>query len=131
MNWTEFERIIDESRTRDFQWGNHDCMQFVNRIYKTLKGQVLCPEAEKRYSTAFGARKALLEEVNGDYKLLIDRYLERVDPKLARKGDVVMFDTRGDGDAVGICLGSQFCCVTSVGLSYLPMSLALLAWKVL
>ena len=132
MNWSKFEEEIDKSRDLKFQYGTHDCMQFVNRVYKTLKGDVLCPEAVNRYTTGFGAYRALQIEAEGDYKKLIDKYLPRIDKNLAQKGDVVLYDTKTEeGDAIGICLGTQFCGVSFVGLFFLPMQLSKIALRVL
>ena len=72
-----------------FAWPSY----FVNNCYFSLHNKVLVPEAVNRYTTEFGAMRALVEETGGHYDKLIDRYLQKINPKLAQKGDVVMYAT--------------------------------------
>jgi len=131
VNFTKFEQYIEQARKHEFEWGKHDCISFVNNCYLSLYNKVLVPEAVNRYTTEFGAMRALVEETGGHYDKLIDRYLQKINPKLAQKGDVVMYATNNYKNeyAVGICVGKDFCAVTSVGLKFINMNDAIYAWK--
>lgn len=83
--------VLLSYKTRSFEWGESDCCLFVADC---IKAQVdVDPAAAYRgkYKTEIGAKKALVKY--GSLEELLDSLFGRVDFKLAKRGDAVMFQS--------------------------------------
>jgi hypothetical protein len=59
----------------------------------------------------------------------VSRYMGGPTNQRATRGDVVLIDG-GEGDALGICLGSNVVAMGPKGLRYVPRAEIKLVWKV-
>ena len=90
-----------------------------------------------KYATASGARRALIRLGFGTLAETVTVVLdEPIAPTLARRGDVVLFrsfppDAPPDGiEALAVCLGEVAASPGPRGMTYVPMSEWLNAWRV-
>lgn len=109
-----------------FEWGQNDCCLFAANAVEVITG--VDPAKKYRgYKTKLGAAKKLKDlGIEGAWT---KEFGEPINPKLLRRGDVVLFDNEGDL-AVGICIGTHFFAVGEDGLLRFPMSKAIKGWKV-
>lgn len=78
-----------------------DCCVFASGAVEALTGQDPIPEFRGRYSTEFGAQRALLKYGAGTLEATLDAKFEERGVAFARRGDLVF--SQG---AVGLCLGA-------------------------
>lgn len=121
---------LDAARTMPFAWGCHDCATWAFDLRRDLTGGAdHAARWRGRYRTARGAHRVMrrlgwesLEEMGRD--LLGDPLST---PLLAQRGDLVL---GGADPAFGICAGARAAFVAPEGLTFLPLSACLLAWRV-
>lgn len=110
-----------------FEWGSNDCCMFAVGCVEAITGVNFGSEYVG-YSTKFGASKVLYE--HGGVDGIATKHLgEPKQSKLAKRGDIVMFDC-GDGNALGVCLGVKIAAVSESGLMFISMNKAIKAWSV-
>lgn len=118
---------IEAARQKPFVWGEHDCATWAARIVFVLTGRVL--DLPKGYTTARGSalamrRKTGTSQIEGAATFFLGEPL--ASSKVARRGDVVL---HGSG-ALGVCIGSSAMCLSEAGLTAVPMSGCVTAWRV-
>ncbi|MCP3022310.1 DUF6950 family protein [Cupriavidus basilensis] len=125
---TRLAEFIEARQERAFSWGKSDCSLFVCDAIEAMTGTD--PGARWRgiYSTEKGARRVLRDNdgVVGIATLVLG---PPVPPALAARGDVVLVDTL-QGEALGICLGSQIAAQGPDGIVFLPIGRGTRAWHV-
>lgn len=109
-----------------FEWGQNDCCLFAANAVEVITG--VDPAKKYRgYKTKLGAAKKLKDlGIEGAWT---KEFGEPINPKLLRRGDVVLFDNESDL-AVGICIGAHFAAVGDEGVVLFPMTKAIKGWKV-
>lgn len=108
-----------------FEWGVNDCCLFAGHAVREMTGTDFTQDY-LGYKTAKGAAKYLKNGVDG----IATKHLgEPKNPKLAKRGDVVMLDIEGE-QPLGICVGTKAVALTEKGLDFYPMSFARKAWSV-
>lgn len=128
-DWPErLNAAIEAVRDRPFEWGRHDCCLFAADIVLAMTGCDHAADYRGTYKTAHGAKRALIKRGYASIEQALDELFVRVDCRLAQRGDLVV--TESDGLAVGIHLGSGLAFVSEKGLEFLPVSEALIAWRV-
>lgn len=111
-----------------FGWGKHDCCSFAAGDVLVLTGKNPMDDLPL-YSDEQGAMEMLA--ANGGIESMVTQRLgQPVNPLLARRGDIVMFDTVVNGLALGVCAGASFAAVTEDGMKYFSMRHAIKAWRV-
>ncbi|SEP02981.1 hypothetical protein SAMN04490248_12041 [Salinihabitans flavidus] len=121
---------LDAARGRPFAWGVHDCATWAFDLRRDLTGGAdIAARWRGRYSTARGAHRVMrrlgwesLEAMGRD--LLGDPLAT---PLLAQRGDLML---GGADPAFGICAGARAAFVAPKGLTFLPLSACVLAWRV-
>lgn len=128
LNWPQkLDAKVEEWRSRAFAWGTADCCQFAAEVVEAITGD------DKRslfpaYADEAAARAIIA--ANGGLSGLASAALgASKHPSRAMRGDVVLLD-RGEGELIGICIGSRIVAPGLQGLEFAPMSCALAAWSV-
>lgn len=111
-----------------FDWRKNNCCNFCSGYVKALTGlDHLGMEADVQDV------RAALRAVRGygDLTAAVTAKLgEPVDAAFAQRGDVVLIpNTEGVGDSIGICTGASLVAPGETGLVFQPMSQATLAWR--
>lgn len=127
-NWeTNLSEYLACCRETPFEWGAMDCGLFCAGAIIAMTGIDLAADMRGRYSTEFGAAKALHQY--GGLSGYMDKVAPRVDPAFAKRGDVVMRE-----GSLGLCLGTKAVFVGQdegrEGLLSYPMSECEGAWSI-
>lgn len=128
-DWPErLSEFIEANRHTPFNWGTHDCCQFVIKCETAILGATKFPDSIDKYKTKRGAayhikRKGF--DCLWDY--VSSRYKE-IDRAFANRGDVVGHITP-DGQSVGILIGNSIACVSDDGIVFKPLDDAHRFWR--
>lgn len=122
------QAFIDSRRDRPFAWGSHDCALFAADWVESVTGSDPADGIRGRYQTALGAGRVIKRE-GGLEAIANSRLGERVEPKLAQRGDVVLLEG-SHGPTLGVCLGVDAAAPGEDGLMLVPMNRAQAAWRV-
>jgi len=127
-NWpTVLHEQVEAARLRPFVWGSWDCCQFVGEVVVALTGRDQ-RELFPTYSTEDEA-DAILAAHAGMHGLLERAFGPPIPVAFAKRGDIALVDL-ALGLQPGICLGSVCAAPGLKGLQFVPMSMALAAWRV-
>ena len=130
QDWPErLHKIMAESHIKPFMWGSHDCCLFAANIVFELTGVDPAFALRGEYETALEAAR-IVKERGGLRQIATDSLGGEISPLAAKRGDIVMIETKEHGDTLAVCIG--FVCVAPGldRLQYLPMSEAVTAWEV-
>lgn len=121
------QAFIESRRETPFAWGSHDCALFAADWVASATGTDPAQGLRGRYRTARGAARLIKRE--GGLEAIADSRLgERIEPKLAQRGDVVLLEG-SHGPTLGVCLGVDAAAPGEDGLMLVPMHNALAAWR--
>ncbi|MGB4107777.1 MAG: hypothetical protein WBK55_08285 [Alphaproteobacteria bacterium] len=134
QDWAErLAEYLVNAQSRPFEWGAHDCALHGANAVLAQTGEDFAESFRGTYSSARGAKQALLDHGHGDLQATVTAFLgpPMENKKMAQRGDLVQFDS-GIGAALGVIdlSGAQFAAVTPKGLIRLPLSSADLVWRV-
>lgn len=116
---------IEKARHTPFKWGEHDCLTWACNCLLAITGVDYLADIRGRYKTKAGAYK-LIKKQGDSLTDCIDQHVQRVSVKMAKRGDVVMYE-----GAVGICFGVQSFFITeNQGLAGVPTLKCEMAWAV-
>jgi hypothetical protein len=120
---------IEAARGRPFCWGEHDCLLFAADVVHAITGLDPAASWRGRYDSRAAAAHHLSEL--GGLEAVVTGALGTPlsHPTLAQRGDVVMVDTN-EGPALGVCNGANAACAGPEGLTFKPMPVWRLAWRV-
>jgi hypothetical protein len=109
--WEErFAAVLREASRREFDVNTWNCGLFV----KACVEAILCRPMPSRLSRTM--------------ERTVDRHFSRTERAQARRGDVVLAHL--PGPTLGVCTGATAAFVDASGLTEIPMSRVLIAWKV-
>lgn len=125
---------IDAARVEPFEYGRHDCALWVGTAIEAITGEDPTAPYRGRYTTEIGWKRLVTAELGegATFEAGWTRLLgEPVPVAMAGRGDVVMIDQEGER-AVGVVdlSGERVACVSLDGIEFVPLSLAVTAWKV-
>lgn len=130
---TRLSAFLNEAQGRAFARGEFDCCLMVLDAVAVITGEDFSGSFRGRYSDAAGAQAIIDNEYQGSLAVAASAHFGQAlnNVRLARRGDVVMFDTP-EGDALGIVdlSGTKIAAVAPTGLVRLPLSRATMAWRV-
>ena len=112
--------------------GENDCFRMACRVVHALVGVDRWPEFHGRYSN-YAESIRLLAEHGRTFQEAFDWFFgaPHAGWAMARRGDVVAFQTPDKEKHLGVCMGSTFALITvDEGLKFPPMRTALCSWKV-
>lgn len=125
-DWSvRLQPVLDDAQFRRFEWGVHDCCEFIARCSEAVTG---C-----NFRAAFPAYHSetealeLLEQHGGMRGLLSAAFGEPRPPEDARGGDIVLIDTNL-GEQPALCLGRECCAPGAKGLVIVSKFGARCAW---
>ena len=128
---------VEVAREKPFAWGANDCALFAADCALVITGTDLAASFRGKYATAAGARRALMRLGKGALVETVTAALGGpIAPALARRGDVVLFRSippdapPGGIEALAVCLGEVAASPGPRGMTYVPMSEWLNAWRV-
>lgn len=132
----QLQEFIKERQSEPFQWGSNDCALFMCDWVKTRTDEDKASEFRGRYKTAMGSLRALKKLGYTGLRDAVTRLygepLEHV--QLAQRGDVALVSTGLDdafeGVACGIVTVSGVAVLSEEGLTEIPRSTLVTAWRV-
>lgn len=115
--------VIEAAAGRPFSWGEHDCCLFAADCVKAITGTDPMADVRGTYATEEEAGQLLAE---APLRARLSALFGGAVPiTLARRGDLLLFK-----DALGVCLGERGAFVGPEGVSFVPVSCCLDAWRV-
>lgn len=127
--------FIDDNRTRDFNWGEHDCCLFIADWIMARGDRIdlgdIGGDFRGQYSNALGAMRAIKAAGFTDLTALFDSLLgPHVPPLLCRRGDVVLIKPELTQDiALGIAGGDGVWALSQNGVVSLPANSIQQGWS--
>lgn len=121
---------LDRASLARWEWGKHDCCQFVRRWVEEATGRD--PAAGWRYSTELGA--ALLANRNGGILALFEKLADNAglepttDPQAEDIGVIAVLGVEGVRPVGAIHTGSGWAFTTNAGLQKVNVE-PLAAWR--
>ena len=131
-DWPErLAEVVAAAMGRHFAWGEHDCALFACDCAAAMTGEDPGLSFRGRYKTARGAAGAIMRygKVRGIEELALRTLGAPIEPAFARRGDVVLVDT-DLGPALGVVTAAGAAFPGPDGLTFLPITEALKAWRV-
>jgi len=130
-NWTEV--LADEvalASSQPFVWGKLDCCLFAANVVLAITGKDFASEFRGHYSTAAGAKKALIKHGRGSIKeTMTAKFGKPRTPLMARRGDFVLAAT-ALGDSLGVCVGASAAFKSPEGVVCLRLDQCLCSWRI-
>lgn len=129
-NWTELlAGAIAAASDQPFVWGKLDCCLFAADVVLAVTLHDHASEFRGKYTTAVGAKKALVRYGKGSIKKTMNAKLGKANPPLmARRGDFVLANTQL-GDSLGVCVGATAAFKSPDGVVCLRLDQCLCSWR--
>lgn len=118
-------QAIANHKNEPFQWGTLDCCMFTGECIKEVTGIDIVGEYRGRYKTEIGAKRVLAKY--GSIEEHLDKHFKRIDYKLAKRGDVVLFES-DLGNAVGVRWSGGVLCIGHNGLNVIHKITPKITW---
>lgn len=122
--------IVESARSKPYDLGTHDCFRVACLVVDALTGVNRWPGLSgyktKRQAKARLAKRGKTFEDAGDWFFCSDR----VDVRMARRGDICAVQTVDGEKHLGVCLGAAVALLAPDGLTYTPTLNGLCAWRV-
>lgn len=133
-NWeTRLQAIVTMYERRRFEWGKFDCVLFCADVVWALTQKNPGDGWRGNYSDEAGAKAIIAAQ--GGLQQMVDTALagiglvcDRINPNFAQRGDVCLM--RGDGPALGVCVGADVVGFAPVGIARRPISDAAVVWAI-
>jgi hypothetical protein len=136
-DWPErLHEAIQAQRRLPFAWGSHDCALFVADCIWAMTGTDLAADYRGKYTDEAGAAATIKQVTGGStvedvaIKAAKDHGLAEISPKLAQRGDMLLFDLAGGPTLAIVNLdGVHALAVSPKGLTRLRTLDAKRAWR--
>ena len=128
-------QYVGSLESEPFAWGQLDCAIFAHQCLVVQFGDSKIPDFRGKYKTAKGAMSALKKQFGcSSLEEAVSIYLEEINPKLARRGDIVSVkinnaSIEGIGCSLGVCLGARYAVLTIQGVAYIESDKIDRAWR--
>jgi hypothetical protein len=99
----ELYKYLADSINADFVWGVNDCCLWTAKFVDKITGSEIANQFLYQYHDEITANLFLQEQGFNSIAELADSYLNRINLKLAKRGDIVQHKT----GALGICEGRK------------------------
>ncbi len=138
QDWPEkLDEYIRKNNGRKYEHGKFDCVLFGADIIKIMTAcrhgageDILTGIKYKDMKSAV----TLLKRMGGLFEMTSVQMKEKgyweVNPRLAHRGDIVGFMTKAHGETIGVCVGTDIVSPGKTELVYLPMTEAVIAWRI-
>lgn len=122
---------VEDARRRPFSWEGADCAMFAADCVHAMTGEDPAARFRGRYTSAFGALRAMREAGFADLADAIGASFDEIHPSRARVGDVACFPSDGPfGLTVGIVVGERVAVSFETGIGSACRSEAIRAFRV-
>lgn len=121
--------FVEDRRRAPFVWAQNDCALFAADGVLALTGTDPAKAIRRRYTTATGAAR-LIKRAGGLGDLAASVLPNEINPRMAQRGDVVLYTGTDEEPTLGLCIGSEAVSPGPDGLMLTPMARALRAWRV-
>ncbi len=128
MNHAAADNFVREHMDLPFDWESNNCCTFCGGFVKALTGSYFLLPSH----SVTNLRDALrVVREHGNLADAVTKQMgDPMPPLLAQYGDVVLIpDTEGVGDSIGICVGANVLAPGPKGLAVAPLSVATHAWR--
>ena len=138
-NWhIHLAHFIEDRRDKPFSWGEHDCCLFCADAAVLICGTDPAEPYRGKYHDGPTAWQALHEFGDGTIAGAWSACFQTIPTKEVQRGDVCLFGTNPEAEeeqarqACALSFGGKLWVVTpgGSGLRTLPMSRAVMAWRV-
>lgn len=121
--------LIEEARHRPYALGEHDCFRLACRAVEALTGVDRWPEFAG-YTTKREAL-ALLARHGSSFEGAFDKLAgERVEARLARRGDLVCVQSEDGEKHLGVVTGQDAAFLAPEGIRWVSVAACRCAWRV-
>lgn len=133
QNWhNALNDCIKEYRNKTFSYGKSDCCLFSADVIKAITNVDVMADIRGKYTTEIEAQKKI-KIAGGLEQLLVNiakKYeLSNIEINKAKRGDLIFFDYE-DEQFVGICIGEKIISMSKIGVAFISMKHALIAWGI-
>ncbi|UPT52978.1 peptidoglycan hydrolase [Hafnia phage yong3] len=134
VNWqSNLLAKVEELADTPFEWGVNDCVIFAAKCIDAQTGGNVSENVIGKYNSEIGCKRYMLTQFkSADIRVAISNYLpERINPKLASRGDVVTFE--GDtGLTAGVLWATGVWAMGPTGVVLFPINKITItdAWRV-
>lgn len=119
---------IEVKRSEPFKWGANDCALFARGAVESIHIDSPTKDLVLKYRSQKGAHKWLVDNESADLWDFIDKHFERIDARIAQRGDLIGHMTTDK--SLGVCLGDKFATPSDDGILFASLNDALTAWRV-
>jgi hypothetical protein len=128
---TRLAEVIEWARSQRYVLGEHDCFRVACAAVEALTGEDRWTQWRGRYSTKREAL-ALLARYGASFDDAFDWVFgsDRVDARMARRGDIVSFATTDGEKHLGVCVGAEAAVLGAEGLIFVPLSACRCCWRI-
>lgn len=131
---TDWQRALQDHMTewsgRSFAPGRSDCALFVAAAIECMTGQDLA-RGHRGYRTLAEGRRRLVDRGFDRLSDLAKLSLAEIPPALAQRGDIAILVAEDlDDEAFGLVLGDRIAVWGPAGMSHVPLTSALRAYRV-
>jgi hypothetical protein len=119
--------LVTQAHSRPFAWGQRDCCLWAADCVKAQTGTDPAEGLRGTYATARAAM-ALVEQLGGMAEIGA-RCGTEIHPLMAMHGDIGLVQHEGR-ELLALCNGDHWLVVGPEGLLHLPVTVAVLAWRV-
>lgn len=127
-NWPEkLDEVLNRYRATQFEYGRADCWLFVTDAISAITENTLYNEAIEASYTSLKSGLKFIKKTYGvkHYEDLPDVFFKQINPRMAQRGDLVMFNK-----TMGICIGAFGLFLKDEGLVHVGMTQCHRAWRV-
>jgi len=129
-DWTlRLDALVRARLLLPFEWGGNDCFSWVADCAQAMTGTDVLAVLRGPRRTWQGAYKQHARYPGGLPSAMMRAGLQRVDPRLARRGDAVLIELPPFG-LLAVCNGEVALAPGPQGLATVPMERALCGWRV-
>jgi hypothetical protein len=125
---SRFAALVDESRARPFEWGQHDCCLWAASAVEAITGRDPGAQWRGAYDDARGALDFL--EFLGGLEGAGAMTGKPLSVGMAFVGDVGLVTWPDGTESLAVCSGHDWMCAGEDGLIQLPIECARAAWGV-
>jgi len=126
---TRLALVVEEARHAPYALGTHDCFRLACRAVEALTGVDRWPEFAG-YTTKREAL-ALLARHGSSFEDAFDHLAgERIEARLARRGDLVCVQTDDGEKHLGVVTGREAAFLAPQGLIWVPLAACRCGWRV-
>lgn len=133
QNWPRaLDQALAEAADLEFEWGTVDCVQWTAEIIEVLTGTNPILEHRGTYDSEFAAKRILAQfggSLTAGWTAILG---DPIPPLTAQRGDLCVVVDEMDQQCCGVVdmTGERVACLSLDGLEYLPLTAAVVAWRI-